>query len=121
GPFLLLRAFSSGAVALTGIEAVANGVPNFKPPEWRNAITTQAWMVAILATFFIGTTFLAHRLGIVPSGIETVDAQIAKTVFGKNIFFFLVQGGTMLILVLAANTAFADLPVLSSVMARDSV
>jgi amino acid transporter len=120
-PFLLLRAFSSGAVALTGIEAVANGVPNFRPPEWKNAITTQAWMVTILASFFIGTTFLAHRFGIVPSEIQTVDAQIAKTAFGQNIFFYLIQGGTMLILVLAANTAFADLPVLASVMARDSV
>ena len=118
--FLLLRAFSSGAVALTGIEAVANGVPNFKPPEWRNAITVQVWMVAILASFFIGTTVLAHRFGVMPSATQTVDAQIAKTLFGENILFYLIQGGTMLILILAANTAFADLPVLSSVMARDS-
>jgi amino acid transporter len=120
-PFLLLRAFSSGAVALTGIEAVANGVPNFRPPEWKNAITTQAWMVTMLASFFIGTTFLAHRLGVVPSGTQTVAAQIARTVFGQGLFFYLIQGGTMLILVLAANTAFADLPVLASVMARDRV
>jgi len=119
-PFLLLRAFSSGAVALTGIEAVANGVPNFKPPEWRNAINVQVWMVTILAAFFIGTTILAHQFGIVPSATQTVDAQIAKTLFGENILFYLIQGGTMLILILAANTAFADLPVLSSVMARDS-
>jgi amino acid transporter len=120
-PFLLLRAFSSGAAALTGIEAVANGVPNFKPPEWRNAITTQAWMVTILSVFFIGTTILAHQLHIVPSETETVVSQIAKTVFGKNLLFYAVQAGTALILLLAANTAFADLPVLSSVMARDSV
>jgi hypothetical protein len=119
-PFLLLRAFSSGAVALTGIEAVANGVPNFKPPEWRNAINVQVWMVTILAAFFIGTTVLAHKFGVVPSATQTVDAQIAKTLFGENILFYLIQGGTMLILILAANTAFADLPVLSSVMARDS-
>lgn len=120
-PFLLLRAFSSGAVALTGIEAVANGVPNFRPPEWRNAITVQAWMVTILATFFIGTSFLADQFGVVPSVTQTVDAQIARTVFGQNVFFFAIQVATMLILVLAANTAFADLPVLASVMARDSV
>ncbi len=119
--FLLLRAFSSGAVALTGIEAVANGVPNFKPPAWRNAITVQAWMVTILAAFFVGTSFLAHQFGVVPSETQTVPAQIARTVFGQNVFFYLVQAGTMLILVLAANTAFADLPVLASVMARDSV
>lgn len=120
-PFLLLRAFSSGAAALTGIEAVANGVPNFKPPEWRNAITTQAWMVAILSVFFVGTTILAHEFGIVPSETQTVISQIAKTIFGENILFYVVQGATMFILVLAANTAFADLPVLASVMARDSV
>jgi amino acid transporter len=120
-PFLLLRAFSSGAAALTGIEAVANGVPNFKPPEWRNAITTQAWMVSILSAFFVGTTILAHQFGIVPSESQTVISQIAKTIFGENIFYFLIQGATVLILVLAANTAFADLPVLASVMARDSV
>ncbi len=117
--FLLLRAFSSGAVALTGIEAVANGVPNFKPPEWRNAITVQAWMVTILAAFFAGTTFLAYHFHIVPSETQTVDAQIARAVFGQNVVFYLIQGSTMLILILAANTAFADLPVLSSVMARD--
>jgi amino acid transporter len=120
-PFLMLRAFSSGAAALTGIEAVANGVPNFKPPEWRNAITTQAWMVTILSAFFIGTTILAHEFGIVPSQTQTVVSQIAKTVFGENVFFYIVQAATVFILVLAANTAFADLPVLASVMARDSV
>jgi amino acid transporter len=120
-PFLVLRAFSSGAAALTGIEAVANGVPNFKPPEWRNAITTQAWMVTILSAFFISTTILAHQFGIVPSETQTVVSQIAKTVFGENVFFYVVQAATVFILVLAANTAFADLPVLASVMARNSV
>jgi len=120
-PFLLLRAFSSGAAALTGIEAVANGVPSFKPPEWRNAITTQAWMVTLLSVFFIGTSILAHQFQVVPSETETVVSQIARTVFGENMLFYLVQAGTALILVLAANTAFAGLPVLSSVMARDSV
>ncbi len=120
-PFLLLRAFSSGAVALSGIEAVANGVPNFKPPEWRNAVTVQAWMVTILAAFFLGTSFLAHQFQIVPSITQTVDAQIARTIFGEGVIFYMIQAGTMLILILAANTAFADLPVLASVMAKDSV
>jgi len=120
-PLLLLRAFSSGAAALTGIEAVANGVPNFKPPEWRNAITVQAWMVTILSAFFIGTTLLAHQMQIVPSETQTVASQIAKTVFGGGLPFYMIQAGTGLILVLAANTAFADLPVLASVMARDRV
>ncbi|HEU0072604.1 MAG TPA: APC family permease [Dehalococcoidia bacterium] len=120
-PFLLLRAFSSGAAALTGIEAVANGVPNFKPPEWRNAITIQAWMVVILSAFFLGTTVLAREMHVLPSETQTVVSQIARTVFGGGIPFYVIQASTGLILVLAANTAFADLPVLSSVMARDRV
>ena len=94
-PFLLLRAFSSGAVALSGIEAVANGVPNFKPPEWRNAVTVQAWVVTILAAFFLGASFLAHEFQVVPSVTQTVDAQIARTLFGKNFIFYAVQGGTV--------------------------
>ncbi len=120
-PLLLLRAFSSGAAALTGIEAVANGVPNFKPPEWRNAITVQAWMVAILSAFFLGTTLLARQMHVFPSETQTVVSQIARTVFGGGIPFYVIQASTSLILILAANTAFADLPVLSSVMARDRV
>ncbi|HWQ29063.1 MAG TPA: APC family permease, partial [Dehalococcoidia bacterium] len=119
--FLMLRAFSSGAVALSGIEAVANGVPNFKPPEWKNAVTVQAWMVTILTAFFVSTTVLAHQFHVIPSETETVVSQIARTVFGENILYYLVQAGTMLILILAANTAFADLPVLASVMARNGV
>lgn len=120
-PLLLLRAFSSGAAALTGIEAVANGVPNFKPPEWRNAITIQAWMVAILSVFFIGTTLLARQMDVLPSETETVVSQIARAEFGSGIPFYVIQASTTLILILAANTAFADLPVLSSVMAKDRV
>jgi amino acid transporter len=118
--FILLRAFASGSAALTGIEAVANGVPNFKPPEAKNAATTQVWMAVILTAFFIGVTVLAHQLEVTPSETKTVIAQIAETVFGQNVFFYVVQASTMLILILAANTAFADLPVLASVMARDS-
>jgi amino acid transporter len=119
--FLLLRAFSSGAAALTGIEAIADGVPNFKPPEAKNAATTLVWMAAILASFFVGTTVLATEFGVVPSDTKTVVAQIAETVFGRGLLFFMVQAGTALILVLAANTSFAGLPTLASVMAKDKV
>jgi amino acid transporter len=119
--FLFLRAFSSGAAALTGIEAVANGVPSFKAPEAKNAMTTQTWMAAILCCFFVGVTVLAHRLGVEPSETKTVVAQIAETVFGKNALFYTLQVSTALILILAANTAFAGLPTLASVMAKDGV
>lgn len=119
--FLVLRAFSSGAAALTGIEALAEGVPSFKPPEARNAAITLGVMATILACFFIGTTILATELDIAPSESRTVVAQIAAAVFGENVFFYMVQVGTALILVLAANTAFAGLPTLASVMARDGV
>ena len=119
--FLFLRAFSSGAAALTGIEAVANGVPSFKAPEAKNAATTQTWMAIILCFFFVGTTVLAHKIGVTPSETKTVVAQIAETVFGHNALFYILQVATALILVLAANTAFAGLPTLCSVMARDGV
>jgi amino acid transporter len=119
GLFLILRAFASGSAALTGIEAVSNGVPSFKKPEARNANITLAWMVSILTFFFIGLTILAHQMDIVPSGSMTVVAQIAQGVFGKNALFYTVQVATTLILLLAANTSFAGLPALASVMARD--
>jgi amino acid transporter len=119
--FLFLRAFSSGAAALTGIEAVANGVPSFKAPEAKNAASTQTWMAIILCFFFVGTTVLAHKIGVTPSESKTVVAQIAQTVFGHNALFYILQVATALILVLAANTAFAGLPTLCSVMARDGV
>ncbi len=118
---LLLRAFASGSAALTGIEAVANGVPSFKPPEARNAVTTQAWMAVILAAFFIGTTILAREIHATPSESKTIIAQLAQEVFGKNVLFYMLQAATALILVLAANTSFAGLPMLASVMARDAV
>lgn len=120
GILLLLRAFASGAAALTGIEAIADGVPAFKPPEARNASITLIWMAAILSTFFIGTTVLASHFDVVPSHSTTVVAQIAQTVFGQSSpFFYAVQIATAMILVLAANTAFAGLPTLASVMAKD--
>jgi amino acid transporter len=119
GLFLILRAFSSGSAALTGIEAISNGVPSFKPPEARNAAVTLAWMAAILSFFFLGLTVLAHQLNVVPSETTTVVAQVAEGVFGRNFLFYAVQIGTTLILLLAANTSFAGLPALASVMARD--
>ncbi len=119
--FLFLRAFASGSAALTGIEAIANGVPYFKEPEAKNASTTLAWMAAILAAFFVGTTVLAHQFDVMPSESKTVVAQIAATVFGHNALFYMVQAATALILILAANTSFAGLPALASVMANDEV
>jgi len=119
--FLLLRAFSSGAAALTGIEAIADGVPSFKAPEARNASVTLVWMACILGSFFIGTTILATQFDIIPAEDRTVVSQIASTVFGDGPLFYVVQVSTAMILVLAANTAFAGLPTLASVMARDRV
>ncbi len=119
GLFLLLRAFSSGAVALTGIEAVADGVTAFKPPEVRNARAVLAWLGAIMITLFVGVTWLASLYGIVPKDEETVVSQLAWQIFGGGVFYFFIQVISMIILVLAANTAFADFPRLAFFMARD--
>ena len=125
GIFLILRAFSSGCAALTGVEAISDGVPAFKPPEWRNARTTLTWMIGILAVMFTGITWLAHQYGAVPlaqdeSGYETVVSQIARSVFGgTNAAYYFIQLATMAILVLAANTAYSDFPRLAYFMARD--
>ncbi len=117
--FLVLRAFASGATALTGIEAVSNGVPEFYPPEARNASRVLVGMVTMLATFFLSVSFLASRLGIAPRETETVVSQIARAVLGDTPMYYLVQAGTALILFLAANTAFAGFPRLASILARD--
>ncbi len=118
--FLILRAFSSGAVALTGVEAVANGVQAFKPPEARNAAITMRWMGGILGVFFVGSAFLAVRFGAVPIEGESVISQIGRTAFGgENAAYYYLQATTALILVLAANTAYADFPRLASILARD--
>lgn len=123
--FLILRAFASGSAALTGVEAISDGVPAFQPPEWRNARTTLTWMIGILAVTFSGITFLAHQYGAVPmeqaeAGYETVVSQIARSVFGgTNVAYYAMQFATMAILVLAANTAYSDFPRLSYFMARD--
>ena len=123
--FLVLRAFASGGAAVTGVEAISNGVPAFKPPEWKNAITTLMWMGGLLGAMFLGLSIIATHLKIVPDPHEkvTVIAQIAKAVFGDegfgSILFVLLQVGTFLILVLAANTSFADFPRLASFHAGD--
>ena len=117
--FIILRAFASGCAALTGIEAVANGVQAFKAPESRNAGKTLIWMAVILGSLFMGITFLANHYGIMPNESETVLSQVAKAVFSKGIVYYVIQFATALILILAANTSFADFPRLSSIMATD--
>jgi amino acid transporter len=121
GLFALLTAFSNGCTAMTGVEAVSNGVPAFKPPEAPNAAQTLTAMAAIAIVMFVGITMLAHAYRIVPSETETVVSQIARGAFGgRGVLYFSVQMATMLILVLAANTAFADFPRLASIVARDA-
>jgi len=116
---LLLRAFSSGCAALTGVEAISNGVPAFKAPEARNAVITLVSMGLILFVLFMGITELARFYHIVPHETETVVSQLAHHIFGEGIFYYLVQASTALILFLAANTSFSDFPRLSSLIARD--
>lgn len=118
--FAVMRAFSSGAVALTGIEAISNGVPAFRPPESKNASITLMWMGAILASFFFGISVLAHRLQPTVSHEETLMSIIGGAVFGDGSpFYFILQASTAAILLLAANTAFADFPRISSILAQD--
>ncbi|NUM58597.1 MAG: APC family permease [Bdellovibrionaceae bacterium] len=118
--FLLMKAFASGCSALTGIEAISNGVQLFKKPHAKNAKKTMLWMSAILGFLFLGLSVLAHYYQITPKEDETVVSTIASSVFGKStVFYFLVQSSTALILILAANTSYADFPRLSSLMAKD--
>ncbi len=122
GLLLVLRAFASGSVALTGTEAVSNGVPAFKPPEWRHAGMVLILMGAFFGTIFIGISFLAGQLGIVPDPTEqeTVISQITRTLVGAGTpYHYLMQISTALLLVLAANTAFADFPRLASILGKD--
>jgi amino acid transporter len=121
--FLILKSFAAGCAALTGTEAISNGIPAFKKPEARNAATTLTWMVIILGTLFIGTTVLAtsFHLEAVPTGNPTVIGQIALKVFTGPLYFMfpVFQLATLFILTLAANTSYADFPRLSSLLARD--
>ena len=119
---LVLRAFAAGAVALTGTEAIATGVPAFKPPESRNAAATLAVMASLLATLFIGITFLAVNFAIIPIEFpekQTVIAQVARTVYGDGALFYLFQAFTALLLFLAANTSFNAFPRLLAILAGD--
>ena len=119
---LVLRAFASGSVGLTGSEAVANGVPSFRRPETRNAVITLVLMGTIFATIFLGVTYLATRIGIQPdhSEIETVNSMITRAVVGAGTpFYYFVQITTAIILLLAANTGFTGFPRLASVLAND--
>jgi amino acid transporter len=121
GLLLILRAFSSGAVALTGVEAISDGVPAFKPPEWRNARTTLTWAAILFAILFISISLLVSILGILPDPDEkqTVLSILARHLTGDGPYLVLVQVSTALLLTLAANTSFADFPRLSSFLARD--
>jgi amino acid transporter len=121
GLFMLLTAFSNGCTAMTGVEAVSNGVPAFRPPEARNASQTLITMAALGITMFVGITLLARAYNVLPSETETVISQIARGTFGgRGLLYFCVQLATMLILVLAANTAYSDFPRLASIVARDA-
>jgi amino acid transporter len=117
--FFILRAFSAGCTALTGVEAISNGIPAFRKPESDNAGKTLIAMVLILGSMFIGITLLAHRVGAVPLAHETALSQVARGVFGDNVLYAAVQIATALILIIAANTSFAGFPLLSSLIARD--
>jgi amino acid transporter len=117
--FLGLRAFASGCTALTGVEVISNGVSAFKKPEPQNAALTMLGMATILATLFLGISVLAYQFGVLPKEDETVVSQIARATFGDGPMYYLVQASTMLILILAANSAFAGFPRLASILARD--
>lgn len=121
--FLILRAFAAGCTALTGIEAISDGVPAFHKPESRNASITLVIMVIILSVMFMGITLLTNTYHVIPDGAaepETVTSQLARAILGGNTwFYYVIQASTMLILILASNTAFADFPRLSYFLAID--
>ena len=118
--FLILHAFSSGTTALTGVEAISNGITAFREPRSRNAGITLLWMSAILGTLFLGITFVSTQIGAIPSEHETVISQMARTVFdGRNAIYLAVIAATMVILIMAANTSFADFPRLGALVAAD--
>jgi amino acid transporter len=118
--FALLTAFANGCTAMTGVEAVSDGVPAFREPESKHAAKTLVLMAILAITMFVGISVLAYHFTIVPSEKETVVSQLARGIFGgRNAFYYTIQAATMMILVLAANTAFADFPRLASIVARD--
>jgi amino acid transporter len=117
--FLILRGFAEGCVAITGTEAISNGVSAFKSPSAKNAATTLGWMAVILATFFMGTSYLARHYAVMPTPNETILSQLGHHIFGSGALYLALQYSTFAILVLAANTAFADFPRLSSILSGD--
>ncbi|MGH2408517.1 MAG: APC family permease, partial [Candidatus Limnocylindrales bacterium] len=119
GALLLMRAFADGCAAITGVEAVSNGVPAFKPPEWRNARSTLTVMGVLVAVMFLGISYLAGAVGALPSEHETVISQVARAIYGTGPLYYVLQLSTTGLLILAANTSFADFPRLSSILARD--
>ena len=117
---LLLTAFANGCTAMTGVEAVSDGVPAFEKPEAKNAAATLVTMAVLAITMFVGITFLAHQYGVIPSASESGLSQLGRAILGRgNILYYMVQAATTLILVLAANTAYADFPRLASIVSRD--
>jgi amino acid transporter len=119
-PFLILHAFASGTTALTGVEAISNGITAFKEPRSKNAGITLIWMSLILGSLFLGISYLTKMIGAVPSESETVISQLARTVFdGRNILYLMLIAATTVILIMAANTAFADFPRLGALVAKD--
>ncbi|GIK36798.1 MAG: amino acid permease [Chloroflexota bacterium] len=118
--FLILHAFASGTTALTGVEAISDGVPAFKEPRTHNAGVTLIWMAAILGTLFLGITFLSTQIGAIPSESETVISQLVRTAHdGRGVIYLITMAATTVILIMAANTAYADFPRLSALMAAD--
>jgi hypothetical protein len=117
--FLILRAFAGGCTAMTGVEAIANGVPVFEPPETRNAAGTLVTLAVILGALFLGVVALGHGIGAVPSSDQSVLAQIGATVTDRNPLFYLVQMSAAVVLSLAANTSFNGFPLLAAILARD--
>jgi amino acid transporter len=117
--FLVLRSFAAGCAAVTGMEVISNGVKAFRHPESKNAATTMIWMSVILASLFMGISWMASHYSILPKVDETVVSQLARLTFGTGAVYYAVQIGTMALLVLAANSAFAGFPHLSSILARD--
>jgi amino acid transporter len=117
--FLILRSFAAGCSAVTGMEVISNGVKAFRRPESQNASTTMIYMSLILAALFMGISFLAYHYGVMPKTDETVVSQLARFIFGTGPLYYALQIGTMLLLILAANSAFAGFPHLASILARD--
>ncbi|MFC9428827.1 APC family permease [Streptomyces sp. NPDC056987] len=120
GVLLVMRAFASGSTAMTGIEAISNAVPAFKPVPWRNARTTLSWMIGLLITLFAGTIAMTHLEGVVPRSGETVLSQLAHRSFGSGGMYVFTQAATALVLLLAANTAYNDFPRVLYLLARDN-